>query len=155
MARHAAGYVKWLNESWGTVEEKDDLEKIFGVKEVETPKMPDTDGGEVDGPKGPEDAKPEEPKEENPEEPKEEPKEEKPEDDKGAKYTASAKEVLSKDLEQFGYVEYLEKIGKGDMEAAQQVVDKGYPEVFSADDLESNEKIKKGALKAKEELGIE
>ena len=171
------GYVKWLNENFDNDEEKNQLEKKFGMKEIEKPKMPEVEGGEIKGPKLPE-ATAEEPKEENPvEEPKkevpaikpkedkpegepkkeeepteEEPKEEKPEEDK---FSVEAKTVIKKDLEQFGYIEYMEKIAKGDKEAAEEVLSKGYVEVFPADDLDSNEKIKKGASKAKEELGIE
>ena len=73
----------------------------------------------------------------------------------GTDHAAAAREKLSVDLENFGYIEYLEKVAKGEVAEAGEILKNGYPEAFPAEDVDSNEKIKKGAAKANAELGID
>jgi len=73
----------------------------------------------------------------------------------GTDHAAAAREKLSVDLENFGYIEYLEKVAKGEVAEAGEILKNGYPEAFPAEDVDSNEKIKVGAAKANAELGID
>ena len=134
-----------------------DREKIFDDEnEEEMLDTPETDEGDVEDVETPEDSDEGDVEDVEPtEEPEEGGEESEEPETEEADYVELAKEKLTDDLEKFGYIEYLEKMAKGNKEEADEILQNGYLEIYAETDEESNDAIKRGAEKAKEELGIE